>query len=59
MNIQGEWTLLIHVTSNKEHEILPHICQPHCPAVYVYNYHSKVVVRESRVLIKIDCLGKG
>ena len=45
MNIQGEWTLLIHVTSNKEHEIFPHIYQPYCPAVCMYNHHSKVAVK--------------
>ena len=55
--MQGEWTLLIHVTSNKEHEIFPHIYQPTIlPSVCMYNHHSKVGVIELFVLIKMCIL---
>ena len=54
MYIQGEWTLLIHVTSNKEHEIFPHIYQPTIlPCVCMYDHHSKVGLKELFVLIKM------
>ena len=39
----GEWTLLIHVTGNKDMKHSPHIFQPYCPVVCLYN-HSKVAI---------------